>query len=569
MHTHTKQPLPVELPRLTSASLGSTTRRLIALGAIAATLGLTACGGGGGSGAPIAAAQIASGTVTGHGSVIVDGVEIEDAQAKVAYEHWDGSLTNGVVQLGQHVRVRHDERKIASKVVIDAAVTGTVGSIDSVNSTLVVAGQMVRINDGSSTLPVTRFGGSYTALADIAAGDWVEVHGVPQYDAQVAAYIVQATRVQQLADATTVRVRGVISALDTTARSFNFNGLTVRYGAAADAGRVTPGTATLVDGQPALVFGNGPAGTPGVLEAVAVRLGAPDPEMSTPGSVARLGGTISSMDTAARTFTLQSLVVQWDSAVIEPAGSILADGDYVQMQGTVGSDGRIDAERVVVRGAAGSSELASIMLLGEVSDYVDPTSFLVRDVPVDASTLDLSTLSCSGQALGDGLQVRVKAVAQADTPVVRATEVSCAPAKAIRIRPLRGSVQSVDAVARTMVLTDRRAGAVTVRWSEDSTFLGLTADQLSGGLALFIEAASTSEGALWARVIRRDDGIARLDGDPFRDGAPLRLELPHAPDAENGPPTAESGRPPLHIEEGGPLGRLREKRDQFRLGHRR
>jgi len=569
MRIHTKQPLPSDRACQATAPLGVKTRRFIALGAIAATLGLAACGGGGGSGAPIAAAQIASGTVTGHGSVIVDGVEIEDAQAKVAYEHWDGSLINGVVQLGQRVRVRHDEGKIASKVVIDAAVTGTVGSIDSVNSTLVVAGQTVRINEGSSTLPATRFGGSYTALADIAAGDWVEVHGVPQYDAQAAAYIVQATRVQQLADATMVRVRGVVSGLDTTARSFNFNGLTVRYGAAADAGRVTPGAATLLGGQQALVFGNSPAGTPGVLEAVAVRLGAPDSELSTPGSVARLGGTISSLDAAARTFALQSLVVNWDAALIEPAGSILADGDYVQIQGTVGSDGRIGAERVVVRGAAGSSELASIMLLGEVSDYVDATSFLVRDVPVDASTLDLSTLSCSGQPLGDGLQVRVKAVAQADTPVVRATEVSCAPAKAIRIRPLRGSVQSVDADTRTIVLADRRAGAVTVSWSDDSTFLGLTADQLASGLALFVEAASTSEGALWARVIRQDDGIARLDGDPFRDSTPLRLELPHAPDAEDSPPTPGFGRPPLHIEEGGPLARLRDKRDQFRLGHRR
>ena len=100
--------------------------------ALLSALVLAACGGGSGGSASTAAsssvAQTASGTVTGFGSVYVDGVEIEDARATTRVENADGSYSATALQLGQRVRVAHDGSGTASGVTVDAAVIGAVAS---------------------------------------------------------------------------------------------------------------------------------------------------------------------------------------------------------------------------------------------------------------------------------------------------------------------------------------------------------------------------------------------------------------------------------------------------------
>lgn len=100
---------------------------------LALVLVLQACGGG--STTPISSSgtssQIANGVVTGFGSVFVDGVEIEDANASVVTENHDGTTTNTVLQMGHRVRVAHDGKGTASTVTLDAAVIGTVSVKDA------------------------------------------------------------------------------------------------------------------------------------------------------------------------------------------------------------------------------------------------------------------------------------------------------------------------------------------------------------------------------------------------------------------------------------------------------
>jgi hypothetical protein len=539
---------------------------------------VSACGGGSSgslvdrgpeTGGPLFAAQVSSGIVDSFGSVIVDGVEIEDATAQVVREGWDGEAVNAVVLRGQRVRILHDPDGKARRIAIDAAVTGQVSSVDAAAGTLTVAGQPVRTQTVSKG---TRFEGGYSSLADVEVGDWAEIHGLPVYDASSAQYVVQATRIEQLAGETPVRVHGTITALDTAAKSFRFNGLTIRYGAAAEGGRVKPGIDALADGQPALVFGTTPAGEPQVLEAIALRLrGAAGDELVAEVKLA-LGGVVSGLDSTAGTFSLQGLTVQSGTAVVEPAGSVVGEGDYIKVKGTVNEDGSVSAEHINLVARAHSTELARITLIGEITDFTSVSSFLVRNVPVDASSLSgLSSLSCQGAPLGDGVRIRVTANQQAATPVVIATEVVCATGPGIPIRPLRGTVQSVDASARTLVLADPRHGAVEMVWNDRTTFVGITSADLASGVALRVESAQI-EGRWVARVIRPDDRVARLDGDLFRKDEPLGIEL-HRAFPPTRPDNGSAALPPPPLDQAAALGwndqklgRIHDLRRGFRRG---
>ena len=156
------------------------------------------------------ATESSSGTVTGFGSVFVDGVELEDAKAVTRVENADGSYSLTTARLGQRVRVAHDAGGTASTVTVDAAVIGTVasGSVNASALSFTVAGQSVKANTDSGTGPVTVYGGGYTAFADIAAGDLVEVHGSAVYDSTAKVYVVQATRIEKQSAISAVRASG-------------------------------------------------------------------------------------------------------------------------------------------------------------------------------------------------------------------------------------------------------------------------------------------------------------------------------------------------------------------------
>ena len=87
---------------------------------------LAACGGG--SSTPNAQVLLGqstvSGTVTGFGSLIVDGVRINNSAAAAGKEHDDGTVEAVELKLGQHVEVEHDGLLVATKVRVAAEVEG-------------------------------------------------------------------------------------------------------------------------------------------------------------------------------------------------------------------------------------------------------------------------------------------------------------------------------------------------------------------------------------------------------------------------------------------------------------
>lgn len=461
------------------------------------TLLLHGCGGGSSpTGAPNTGAisQIANGVVSGFGSVFVDGVEIEDANASVVTENADGTLSNSVLKIGQRVRVNHDGKGTASEVIIDAAVIGSVSAINTDELTLKVAGQNIRINNDLTIGTLTEWGGGYTGIADVAVNDLVEVHGNPVYDTKTQAYKVVATRIQKMVAISSLKINGKVMNLDTTAKKFTLNGLTVAYENTA----IRPTGASLSNDL--LITLYGPTSALSGTTFTASNLKVNRMQDSTDGNTtAQLGGLVSLLDSSTNTFEVQGVkVAMGPTTTINPLDARVANNAYVKVSGTLSSDSSILATNIQVRVENTSNDLAKIKLKGVISDFVDAESFMVRGIPVDASTIDAAT-ACPGVTLANDVPVQITAAQQPNTPVVLATSLSCRSSTDLTFRPVDGVVSTVDSTAKTFVLTSIGYTPLSVQWSDSTTFVGVTAATLNGRQVRVD--GYTNAGALVARVV--------------------------------------------------------------------
>jgi hypothetical protein len=485
--------------------------------AVGFTLALYACGGGGGAGTASNSAspyQIASGVVTGFGSVFVDGVELQDANASVVSENYDGTLSNSVLQMGQRVRVSHDGKGAASSVTLDAAVIGTVSNINTntIPNTLTVAGQKVAVVTDIAVGALTVWGGGYTGIASIVNNDLVEVHGTPLYDSASKTYTVTATRIAKVPASTgRAQVSGSISNLDAIAKTFALNGLTVSYTSAS----LRPNGATLANGTVVTVYAPVSALLGNTVTASHLKVNRLQ-DGTAPVSNVQIGGQVSKYDSTAKTFELQGIRVSIAAGTgITPLGKTISNGSYVKLGGTVNSDGSITATDIQVREQSTSSDLAKVNLIGVISDFIDSSSFVVRGVPVDASAIVLSQ-KCPSVTLANNVEVQVTATQQANTPVVLATDMSCRTLDSLVIRPVDGTASKVDATAKTFTLTLNNNVTQAVQWNSNTTFSGLTSSTLSNSVvrvegylsgatlvARTISSATNSEGSLDDAVFRK------------------------------------------------------------------
>ena len=162
------------------------------------------------------------GTISGFGSVIVNGVRYDTSNAQFTDE--GAAIAQGDLKVGQFVRL-HGEVSAsgtarAMKIERDDLLEGPIGAIDAVAGTLVVLGQTVVIDADTSfderIVPAS--------LAGLALAQWIEVDGLPGPDG-----IIHATRIEPKAAAGEMEVTGVVSALDTTVRTFRIGSLVIDY----------------------------------------------------------------------------------------------------------------------------------------------------------------------------------------------------------------------------------------------------------------------------------------------------------------------------------------------------
>jgi hypothetical protein len=216
-------------------------KKVIAAAALMLALAaLSACGGGGGSnvagggvgGSGVAVASV--GTVTGFGSVIVNGIAYGTRDAEV----FIGNVSKGSgdeaiarhLSTGMVVRVEGvlgaDGNSTANRVFFSSDLRGPVESLaelDPFSLQMVILGQNVVLT------PFCVY--QNTSAADLSIGMVLEVSGYPDESGRL-----QATYVNKLADTLppggTVEIKGLVEAVDAQALTYTVNSLTVDFSSA-------------------------------------------------------------------------------------------------------------------------------------------------------------------------------------------------------------------------------------------------------------------------------------------------------------------------------------------------
>ena len=334
---------------------------------------LVACGGGGDAaptGSTATPMSYASGPISGLGSIIVGGVRFDDSAARVEDE--DGAAHAArELKLGMMVEVQAgsiDEaaaRASASLIRFGSEMVGPVASVDAAAQTLRVLDQTVEVK------PTTVFEDGLAGFGAILVGQVLEIHA--QFDASTGRYA--ATRIETEAGATAFRLRGLVSALDLSAKTFRIGDAVINFAAVA----VADLPAAFANGQRVRVRLQ-TAQVAGQWVATGVRTGVR--RVDDIGD-ARLRGLITAF-TSPQQFEVRGIAVDASNATFEPNATAVRLGALVEVRGRA-VDGKIVASRVKVRNEH-DDDLQRVELHGEVS-ALDATAktFMLREVKVDYS----------------------------------------------------------------------------------------------------------------------------------------------------------------------------------------
>lgn len=382
-------------------------RRIRLLTAALAGVLLIACGGssqvagGVGSGG----SGLAEGTVTGFGSVIVDGVRYDDSAASAQVEAADGSRQATALHLGQRVRLELDAAGKARAIEVLPQLLGPVTAAPG-SGWLQVAGQWVRVS-AEAVLA------DHAQVADIAPGSELEVHGAWGFDAARGA-VLEATLLRLRPGAAggaplPVLVGGVVQAVD---------GRVVTLGAAGGTrvslptGAPVPATGEVV----ALWLLRAALALAQPWTALAQRKAAELPE----GATLVLGGAVGARD--GNRLRVQGLEVDWSDDV-GPASLAPQRGDAVQLTvRRVG--GRFEVLRSELREQPGKSA-ARVELHARLAD-VDWGQAALLLTPRGVRVLvPASVVQASGCAAYGRAAVDVEIEAAPGALPLRATRLEC------------------------------------------------------------------------------------------------------------------------------------------------
>ncbi len=438
--------------------------------ALVASVGLYACGGGSGGSSsettPVATnptsvpttvptavptptpapsgGAYAQGTVTGFGSVIIDGVTLDDSSASFKVEQ-DPSLsstgTSNDIKLGMKVE---SDQGSDDKIKTLTALPEVYGKISELvaGTGFKLAGQTVRVSTDAAAPTV--FEGA-SVLADLLVGDIVEVHG-----SRDATGVIVATRIERKdpASAVMVRVVGVVSALDNTAKTLVVSGLTVNFSGA----KLRPEGVVLENGQLVAAWSDQAISAANVMTAKALKVKKPQ---AGDGLKMQIGGLIASLDAKAVSFKIGEVLVDASKAKFE-SGVVadLANGKAVRVGGVWQTDKLVAAGVKFVKDSAD----AKISLSGVITDYISLASFKVRGALVDGSAATFDGGAASN--LANGVQVKIEGsvsngtvqakTVKIDTPVATTPPPNAsAPTNASQtasagIRTITGEVKDYD-----------------------------------------------------------------------------------------------------------------------------
>lgn len=414
---------------------------------------LTGCGGGGsdassnsaspGPTAPgttpaIAAAGVAYGTVTGYGSIIVNGVHYEDNGVLITRSddstvRGDGqasssasSSTRAALPVGSVVRVDFNSASDVVGIRSDDSISGRVEGV-SPGTGITVMGQTVRIDDTTSQYEdnVLRTGG-----VALAVGDFVRIQGQPDDNGGLLATLVSRSS----SSGALLEVKGRVS--NHTANSLSIGSLNVRYDSSTVTSDMPSGS---WDGLLVEVKGSncsnasGPCGT---LTATKV-----EPEGGLSSSLSRSQAEVEGIvrSGSAASFQIGNVSVVTSSSTRWSGGTAddFAVGVKLEAEGAL-SGGVLTATKVSLRDG---SRLEGNVLSPVVSNGV--TTFTLQGLP----GITLKASNASGLSQGSHVRVRGRVAPDGRTVVVTRLDLRNADSRT----ELRSMVTAISGTTITLL----------------------------------------------------------------------------------------------------------------------
>jgi hypothetical protein len=379
---------------------------------------LTGCGGGGTNGtAPTAtASSYSAGTITGFGSIIVNGVRFDDSSASVSDD--DGNARRAdELRLGMTAEIESagvtsdadGAHGTARTIRVGSEIVGPVTSIASDATSLVVLGETVQVT--ATTIFDDRLFGGLAALS--AGTDVVEVHGL--LDAATGVYT--ATRIEPKPNAPYFKLRGVVSNIDKTARTFRIGSgtATVSYAAilATVPAALDNGLLVRVRLDKTQVTGN--------WVAINITSGVRRLEDH---DEAELDGAITASTFAVdKKFSVNGIAVDASAATFPQGTDGIVLGARVEVKGSA-VNGVVVATRVSVE-TEHDREVLGFELHGAITAFdANAKTFLLRGVTVSFGAAGIEFRNGAVANLADGRKVEVKGVRAADGTTLVARRIS-------------------------------------------------------------------------------------------------------------------------------------------------
>ncbi len=328
-----------------------------------ATAGLlSACGGGAGGTSPTiapTAATLSSGTISGLGSIIVNGVRYETVGSQVLDADDGSTAITTPLRIGMTVSVEQNgtdavtSRSIAGKILVQSGIKGVASYT---GSTLTVAGMPITTDASTILLDTT---GAVTNLAALN-NQSVEVYGLPQADGSFLATLVEAET-----SALNVQIVGTVQSIDTTAKTLALGTtaapITVNYASIAPPSGLVTGAVIVVKSSTNATASNYTASSLQVRSGTASTYvsyannysgttGVHTERNELYGAVSDKALTYNGATVTGCTLKIQGMQVQASSATL---CNSLNNGTYVEAKGAL-SNGILNATKIEFEGSQGN-----------------------------------------------------------------------------------------------------------------------------------------------------------------------------------------------------------------------
>lgn len=378
---------------------------------------ITACSGGGGIAGIGGSGFISSGTITGFGSVFVNGVRFETGASTFDVED-DTDATQANLRIGMVVQVQGSINSdgvngVATHIQYADDMQGPISNVitSADFKTLTVLGKTVIISSTG-----TAFEGLDFSYASVAQGNVIEVSGFYDEIGHLQASFVERKSIT-FDSSTVFEVTGVISNLSGT--TFEVQGITV------DASN--PIETDLPDGlQNDLLVEVKGLYNSNINTITATEVEAEDNDLVEDGNEVEIEGFITRYASISD-FDINGYAVNAFNATRTPAALELKVGIKVEAEGAV-SNGILNASEVEIRG--GNAEVSA-----KVKEVLDNNSFTVElDPSLSLITVQLSTSTLMEDEAGNDDHLLLSELTVGDFVDVRGYEGGASTINATRVK---------------------------------------------------------------------------------------------------------------------------------------